>query len=282
MEYGPEIEVNGKRPAWLADDDMCHPCWGDDRWYHDELVKAKCVCGWDIITKICLPANHWAYPVLEKGYWPWAGGDKAPDDWDGGDVLRRNGGLLKADWVGYWQHRRGDPANDIIGYKRGVERASEPDTNSMVDLNQIINNLKVEITSLEYRWADAIAKYPDLAPVDPYLKRAREILADECGLEAYSVDAGDWDETSYTRAIIRALKEGAPTSVSKPCTLTPEELAQWRLEQAREIVAGVWNITGTYSSLAVKLRHGEHDDLGIVQSALAALTEYNITPETVK
>jgi len=149
------------------------------------------------------------------------------------------------------------------------------------DVPNELDALREKCAALEAQWADAIAKYPDLAPVDPYLKRAREILADECGLEVYSVEAGDWDETSHTRAIIRALKEGMPAPVRKPCALTPEELAQWRLEQARLAVIATGRWKGV-DDIREEVMGGKWDTLVSIQSALATLTEYNITPEMGK
>jgi len=277
MEYGPDIEVNGKRPAWIADDDVIRAYnFHDEAWYGDQNDTPD-MWYWPLVTKIRLPAGHWANDVIEKGYWPWAGGNKAPDDWDGGEVLCRGGQTISAVDVDRWFHTSG--LGDIIGYKREVEVVSEPDTNSMVGFNQIIRDLKAQLDSLGSKWADAIAKYPDLAP-DPYLKRARELVESEAmkvGAQYYDDDA----DSLVIRAIIRALKEGMPTPVSKPCKLTPEELAQWRLEQARRIGAGALDIR-SLQDIAKPIRDGNGDFYAPVQSTLAALTEYNITPETVK
>lgn len=49
-----------------------------------------------------LPAGHPAYTLLEKGWLDgrnvrlWNGGETAPDDWDGGDVLLGNGDVIDA------------------------------------------------------------------------------------------------------------------------------------------------------------------------------------------
>jgi len=118
MTYGPEIEVNGKRPKWLADDGEIRVT--NIAGWEDRVTPISNIY-WKNVATIRLPADHWANSVIERGYWPWAGGDTAPDDWDGDRraIILRNG----ASTINYaisWQHR-GD-GSDIIGYrKKGVE-----------------------------------------------------------------------------------------------------------------------------------------------------------------
>jgi len=291
MECGPEIEVNGKRPEWLADDDSTHVTHrSEGQWFSDYLAKFI-HCWGDIIT-IRLPASHWANDVIERGYWPWAGGDKAPDDWDGGEVLCRSGVTISAVDVDRWFHTSG--LGDIIGYKREVDcmafyggkhhsenqSASEPDTNSMVGFNQIINDLKAELDSLGSKWADAIAKYPDLAP-DPD-RALKDEISNFCRENNWFSKSEAWNEPR-TRAcdLLYAWAKRHPAPVNKPCKLTPEELAQWRLEQARRIGAGALDIR-SLQDFAKLIRDGNGDFYAPVQAALITLTEYNITPEMGK
>ena len=63
--------------------------------------------------------------------------------------------------------------------------------------------------------ASLIEKYEPDTLTDPYLKRARDILAEEVERNGYHIAAknfrkGDYDYSYETRAVIRALKEGMP------------------------------------------------------------------------
>lgn len=75
-EWGPEIPVDGKRPDWLDDEQICRPCWAGIT-CGEYGAPARCVYGWDTVTAIKLPADHPIYnappvaddagkPVAEK------------------------------------------------------------------------------------------------------------------------------------------------------------------------------------------------------------------------
>lgn len=70
--------------------------------------------------------------------------------------------------------------------------------------------LQAEIEALEQWKADAIAKHPDLAPIDPDLLRAREIAAAAMGDEAAAGDImRGWDDhTPLVQAVLTAIKAG--------------------------------------------------------------------------
>jgi hypothetical protein len=147
-EWGAEIPiVDGVWPVWLGGNDLIMwskprqddpssmrnggPCraadhnWG--RYIHSPSVPTE-------TAAIRLPATHWAYLPLSRGFTPWAGGDEAPGDWDGGEVLLRDGDTYNGDkhpktWAHWWG------GADIIGYRRRGEasddasmHASDPDT----------------------------------------------------------------------------------------------------------------------------------------------------------
>ncbi|GAA0729854.1 hypothetical protein [Sphingomonas japonica] len=74
-----------------------------------------------------LPADHFASKVQQWNndhpdavpFVPWAGGDDAPSDWDGGEVLYRCGDVDGDARVTGWEH---DPHDyDIIGYRPRTE-----------------------------------------------------------------------------------------------------------------------------------------------------------------
>ena len=67
---------------------------------------------------------------------------------------------------------------------------------------------------LEQWKADAIARYPDLAPVDPLLVKAREIAVSggwmdrpDVGITAATITNGDFDSHPIMQAIYATLQE---------------------------------------------------------------------------
>lgn len=119
-EWGPEIAVNGIRPAWLADD---VPLLGQDaeRPYTDDYPGWRLNAGmvsWHTVATIRLPVDHFAYRAIEAGYEPWGGGDTGPADYDpAGGVLFRSGRKdVGVDWR--WTHE--GHRHDIIGYRKNV------------------------------------------------------------------------------------------------------------------------------------------------------------------
>lgn len=138
IEWGPEILVDGVRPAWLADGDKIIVRWGSARGvesvegaWNPQLIDKEINdrAGWDSVFAICLPATHFASIVQAYNdkhgtdFYPWAGGVSAPSDWDGGRPLALDDGetrLLRSTpmrncWV------RGGAFVDIIGYTRRTE-----------------------------------------------------------------------------------------------------------------------------------------------------------------
>lgn len=121
--FGPPIPCEGKRPAWLTfgttiKAKVLGEC-DTSRWVEgSEALDAPWY--WGDIGEICLPADHWAYEPISRGFEPWAGGAEAPGDWDGGEVLYRN--QVIGAWPCVWEH--GENGGDIIGYKRLAKPAS--------------------------------------------------------------------------------------------------------------------------------------------------------------
>lgn len=138
MEWGKEIPVNGVRPTWLTDDDKTLIGWRgrpaakwsvEGAWSPKQISSATDdYAAWHGVAAIRLPADHFAYLAIDNGFEPWGGGDAAPDDWDGGDVLRRGGASTRPEpwaapyahnqrWSHYLDGRQGRFA-DIIGYRK--------------------------------------------------------------------------------------------------------------------------------------------------------------------
>lgn len=118
MEWGPEIEVNGVRPAWLSDDDRVRDV--DPGKHTNGQVRPATGWGWYGIKSFQLPADHWAYQAIQKGFEPWPGGDTAPTDWDGGEVLLLGAIMWPSERICFWDRRPG--SRFVIGYRK------KPDT----------------------------------------------------------------------------------------------------------------------------------------------------------
>lgn len=110
-DWGPEIPiVDGVRPAWLGGDETIQ---GRYDW-----VTLTCEAwrfNWQQVIAIRLPRTHWAYLPLSRGFTPWAGGDEAPGDWDGQNVMI-GAGHESAGRIFDWS--KVGNAGDIIGYRR--------------------------------------------------------------------------------------------------------------------------------------------------------------------
>jgi hypothetical protein len=137
MTYGPEIPVNGVRPAWLGDDDLTIHKRADNGYEQSILVSAVM---WGNTAAIRLPADHPASRALNAGFEPWSGGDAAPADWDGGEVLLRNGSLVIPYGAGVprlsalWQ--RDDDGDDIIGYRKRTAATPPADTVTIARMSE--------------------------------------------------------------------------------------------------------------------------------------------------
>ena len=124
MTHGPEYRVrDGKRPAWLDDDDVVAICesgewlglahdWRTGWWGWGSSVSA---------LRLKDP-NHWANAPIAAGLEPWAGGDAPPADFKpGGRVMFRDGGVLTPRQPKTMRWRHDGLGGDIIGYERTEE-----------------------------------------------------------------------------------------------------------------------------------------------------------------
>lgn len=90
--------------------------------YRDDAERTKAECD-RLLARLASPqpdAQQGEVAGIPKGMKPWHGGDSAPDDWDGGFVLQRNGTALSDASEGYdWRNFGGttvDGDSDIIAY----------------------------------------------------------------------------------------------------------------------------------------------------------------------
>jgi len=135
MDWGSEIQVDGKRPVWFdAKSDVSY-CRGGNDWYGGDHRAGSGMWterdilgnrdGWNSVTAIRLPATSPVYTALEAGFVLNPGHSKAPPaDWDGSPVLNRGGYKFYLAAGLDWRipHASNGPSSgDIIGYKRKAE-----------------------------------------------------------------------------------------------------------------------------------------------------------------
>lgn len=222
IEWGAEIEVNGVRPVWLKDNEPllkqhncpddadCHNAWQELRTYQISWLFAKA---------IRLPADHWAYIAINAGFEPFAGGNKAPEDWDQGEVLfgdfsvdHTSGSFSEKDSICWqWTDGKADDC-DIIGYhnKKDADVSELPDDVEPW-AQRITSTMPIHI--LRYELARMIQQFkPELKPIDKDVLAVREILAeykDDYGAHntADEYRNGDFDNYSPFQAALTAYKK---------------------------------------------------------------------------
>ena len=127
-EWGDPIAVDGKRPEWFRQSD--HGCiavvgkgttWEERQETDENTIPDVDDWDWPMIDVVQLPASHPYYLATSRGFTYWPGGDSAPADWNGGDVLTLDGKLAELAFglASRWQGR-GDPWS-VIGYRRKPE-----------------------------------------------------------------------------------------------------------------------------------------------------------------
>lgn len=111
IKWGDPIECNGVRPDWLRDNERVRDI--DPGCATNGIERAAKNWNWTRIKAFCVRDDHPAYVALARGFHPWSGGESAPDDWDGGTVLLRDG----TEWPHYptWTDCG---TRSIIGYNR--------------------------------------------------------------------------------------------------------------------------------------------------------------------
>lgn len=125
--YEHKLDPVGVRPDWLADDDAIWPRNSYGRYPEGNHDVASSNWAWSHIDAIRIPADHWAVPALKQGFTPWPGGDKAPADWDGGEVLlqpsltREAETYTSANERAWLPEGRTGPYRRVIGYRKTPE-----------------------------------------------------------------------------------------------------------------------------------------------------------------
>jgi hypothetical protein len=223
-DWGREIIVDGKRPSWLTDDSPVSWCNKGHRWLETTANPLNWVGGkhGSPVWAIRLPADHWAYRAIDAGFEPWGGGDNAPDDWDGGDVLWQtpSGKLIKQPIVNYsgtWSRESNGPINNIIGYRRRAEPTLRTADEALQRMEALVRRMAALSNpfagNADYVDAREIVKLLPEPPVDPDLIEARRIAQDDAnGLAPGNDDSyytsGQGDHTDLIAQLTRAIKRG--------------------------------------------------------------------------
>lgn len=217
----------GVRPVWLKNDDVVLV-----RWQGGHLRASNPLCadkvGWKYADSIEIPDDH-PYALGQKHGFEWrdpAASDVAPEDWDAGEVLFRNGAF------GYgqrWGLLEGKEHYDIVGYrKRGCKGPGNKSSNESAsntppasdwelgkedcDGNELVTIRADELAALR----EAASRAPAKEVVDPELIEAREIAARIYADLGFSVAAeeavrGEKDHTIEVRCALAGIKHGRET-----------------------------------------------------------------------
>lgn len=150
-------------------------------------------------------------PLLE---WTiWNGGDRAPDDWDGGAVLLRNGTTCPGNEIICWDHSSQLNNGDIVGYIRKHIVRYDPETTDFNELRRRAQSQPVSAVTttdaIHALLADGWTKRDDgtLVPPDPIVD-FRQMLAqwaDDCSLFGLRNDIKDGDHDKEIRALHDAI-----------------------------------------------------------------------------
>ena len=123
--------------------------------------------------------NDYVNIAIKAGFEPWGGGDSAPEDWDGGEVLFRNN--LTGRPVRPWNGR--GFSHDIIGYRKRTKPQPDADTVTIQRMSQ-------------EEWAELVRSQPDggafsavkaLGIIKPEPTKAERIAADT-GIDLATVE----------------------------------------------------------------------------------------------
>ncbi|SKB62676.1 hypothetical protein [Sphingopyxis flava] len=123
INWGPAIPTPNGRPSWLLDTETVVDLQTASGWRCSERGAGNPAYNWcwHVIKAIRLPEGHAYYLATDKGFTYWPGGESAPEDYDGGEILYRDGTVFDDAADRSWEHAptrsRFYPEYDIIGYR---------------------------------------------------------------------------------------------------------------------------------------------------------------------
>jgi hypothetical protein len=136
IEWGDPIAVDGERPEWLRATEPFQ--WrlegtadfneesDNESWFDKDRM-------WTLPTAIRLPASHPYYLATSRGFTYWPGGNSAPDDWDGGEVLWTDGPPCIPAASTSWKRESIPGVPNVIGYHPELEDATPAETVATIE-----------------------------------------------------------------------------------------------------------------------------------------------------
>lgn len=195
IKWGKDILITAGRPTWLKDGEQILNSYFPPKY----AWTVNSVESWIGVGAIKLPADHPYYTATAAGFVYWPGGEDAPDDWDGGDVLRRCGVSYSArlspeDWQrGYHGDIKLHAEYDIIGYHRHVEPVERiPSTITVPIETEVAIRRELE---------DTLAKVGNIRDAVVAMFAIRAVLRDETIAERFRRETG----YELTPAVLAAL-----------------------------------------------------------------------------
>lgn len=186
--YEHTLNPPGKRPEWLRDGDVLKLTnyYGDWITPATEEIKGW---AWKNIGAIRIPSDHPAVPCLKWNakhpelppFKPWLGGDAAPADWDGGDVLYF-GGDVRTPFPGGIPWIRDEPLDEveIIGYRpKPTEQTQAPSPGEVAF--ERIKDIRCEFEAADLDEGEAMSAIcAILAGLEPKVDPLVEVLRQSC------------------------------------------------------------------------------------------------------
>lgn len=124
-QYGPPIPVNGVRPEWLRDNEMCLAITADRE---PQSPREAWEWRWPLMKAIRLPITHPASICQQRAldhpdeapFYPVHADGTVPVDYDGGDVLLRDSSVARYSILLHWSEAL---IATIVGYRRKATTA---------------------------------------------------------------------------------------------------------------------------------------------------------------
>src|SRR3546814_18237534 len=93
IAWGPAIPTPNGRPSLLLDTETVVDSKTNYGWRCSDggAGAPPYQWSWKVIKAIRLPADHAYYLATDKGFTYWPGGESAPEDYDGGEIIYRSG-----------------------------------------------------------------------------------------------------------------------------------------------------------------------------------------------
>lgn len=226
-EYWGDAIITDCKPDWLDNDvPVLFQNEEDGGWWGELMEpgywKAYKLSGECPLYAIRIPADHPYYIATSKGFTYWPGGNAAPADWDGGEVLLACGRVI--DQVLTWGKNDDE---SIMGYKCKADAPETEAESLLIDADD----------SGDARYFSAIPGYAGLASI---LFDALEQAQRGKGAERHANDRVFEDQPIMEISRMIGTPAGA---VFQVCKKSQEAVGMWRRGNAdaaeRELLGAI-------------------------------------------